>query len=63
MDLLGKGRLRLDLCRSPSCLQLLCLTDGNVRYLALDEADRMIDMGFEDEVDPFLTCLTLGMFV
>ena len=33
MDMLGKKRMSLDLCR----------------YLALDEADRMIDMGFEDE--------------
>jgi len=39
MDLLGKGRLRLDLCR----------------YLALDEADRMIDMGFEEEVREILS--------
>ena len=33
-DLLTKKRIALDLCR----------------YLALDEADRMIDMGFEEEV-------------
>lgn len=37
MDLLNKKRVRMDLCR----------------YLALDEADRMIDMGFEEEVLPF----------
>ena len=39
MDMLGKKRLCLDLCR----------------YLALDEADRMIDMGFEDEVREILS--------
>ena len=39
MDMLGKKRLTLDLCR----------------YLALDEADRMIDMGFEDEVREILS--------
>jgi len=39
MDMLNKKRLRLDLCR----------------YLALDEADRMIDMGFEDEVREILS--------
>lgn len=33
-DLLSKGRITLDLCR----------------YLCLDEADRMIDMGFEEDV-------------
>ena len=39
MDMLGKKRLSLDLCR----------------YLALDEADRMIDMGFEEEVREILS--------
>jgi len=39
MDLLNKKRIRMDLCR----------------YLALDEADRMIDMGFEDEVREILS--------
>jgi len=34
LDLLDKKRLRLDVCR----------------YLCLDEADRMIDMGFEEDV-------------
>ncbi len=34
MDMLGKGTLLLDVCR----------------YLVLDEADRMIDMGFEEDV-------------
>eukprot|EP00039_Didymoeca_costata_P010653 m.144259 g.144259 ORF g.144259 m.144259 type:complete len:618 (-) comp14913_c0_seq2:1197-3050(-) len=34
MDLLKKGRLNLDVCR----------------YFCLDEADRMIDLGFEDDV-------------
>ncbi|KAI8617215.1 P-loop containing nucleoside triphosphate hydrolase protein [Chytriomyces sp. MP71] len=33
-DMLDKGKFNLELCR----------------YLALDEADRMIDMGFEDDV-------------
>ncbi|KAJ3299049.1 hypothetical protein HDU79_000008 [Rhizoclosmatium sp. JEL0117] len=33
-DMLNKGKFNLDLCR----------------YLCLDEADRMIDMGFEDDV-------------
>jgi len=39
MDMLGKKRLQLALCR----------------LLALDEADRMIDMGFEDEVREILS--------
>jgi len=39
MDMLAKKRISLDLCR----------------YLALDEADRMIDMGFEDEVREILS--------
>lgn len=34
IDMLGKKRVMLDICR----------------YLCLDEADRMIDMGFEEEV-------------
>ncbi|KAJ3195452.1 hypothetical protein HK101_000163 [Irineochytrium annulatum] len=33
-DMLSKGRINLDLCR----------------YLCMDEADRMIDMGFEEDV-------------
>ena len=33
-DLLHKKRMNLDICR----------------YLALDEADRMVDLGFEEEV-------------
>lgn len=33
-DMLGKKRMNLDLCR----------------YLCLDEADRMVDMGFEDDI-------------
>lgn len=34
MDLLNKKMVSLDICR----------------YLALDEADRMIDMGFEEDI-------------
>ena len=34
MDMLNKKMINLDVCR----------------YLVLDEADRMIDMGFEDDV-------------
>lgn len=34
MDLLQKKMVSLDICR----------------YLALDEADRMIDMGFEEDI-------------
>ena len=34
MDMLNKKMVRLEICR----------------YLALDEADRMIDMGFEEDV-------------
>lgn len=34
MDLLQKKMISLDICR----------------YLALDEADRMIDMGFEEDI-------------
>ena len=39
MDMLGKKKIRLTVCR----------------FLALDEADRMIDMGFEDEVRTILS--------
>ncbi|KAJ1480706.1 P-loop containing nucleoside triphosphate hydrolase protein [Baffinella frigidus] len=57
MDLLSKKRIKLDLCRSvatPGRLMDL-LSKKRIkldlcRYLALDEADRMIDMGFEEEV-------------
>ena len=38
-DLLSKKRLNLGLCR----------------YLCLDEADRMVDMGFEDDVREVLS--------
>ena len=33
-DMLGKRRMNLDICR----------------YLCLDEADRMVDMGFEEDI-------------
>eukprot|EP00878_Enallax_costatus_P001578 GHUV01001729.1.p1 GENE.GHUV01001729.1~~GHUV01001729.1.p1 ORF type:complete len:664 (+),score=253.11 GHUV01001729.1:309-2300(+) len=38
-DLLNKRRMNLDICR----------------YLALDEADRMVDLGFEDEMRDILS--------
>ena len=44
MDMLGKKKIRLTVCR----------------FLALDEADRMIDMGFEDEVRTILSYFNKG---
>ncbi len=39
-DLLHKKRMNLDICR----------------YLCLDEADRMVDMGFEEEMREVYLC-------
>lgn len=38
-DMLSKKRMNLDLCR----------------YLCLDEADRMVDMGFEEDIRQVLS--------
>ena len=38
-DLLSKKKLRMDLCK----------------YLCLDEADRMVDLGFEEDVREILS--------
>lgn len=38
-DLLGKRKLKMDLCK----------------YLCLDEADRMVDLGFEEDVREILS--------
>ena len=44
-DMLGKKRMNLDLCR----------------YLCLDEADRMVDMGFEDDIRQILSYFKVSM--
>ena len=44
MDMLNKKIINLDVCR----------------YLCLDEADRMIDMGFEDDVRTIFSFFKVG---
>lgn len=44
MDLIGKGRIGLSKCK----------------FLVLDEADRMLEMGFEGEVSRFLKIQALS---
>lgn len=44
-DMLGKKRMNLDLCR----------------YLCLDEADRMVDMGFEDDIRLILSYFKVSL--
>lgn len=44
MDLLQKKMVSLDICR----------------YLALDEADRMIDMGFEEDIRTIFSYFKVG---
>lgn len=46
MDLLQKKMVSLDICR----------------YLALDEADRMIDMGFEEDIRTIFSYFKVGSF-
>ena len=41
LDLLGKGKLKA----------------GNIDYFVLDEADRMLDMGFQDELEEIISYL------
>lgn len=55
MDMLNKKMMNLDVCRYSAnfgCWKLLLPTShlNHFRYLCLDEADRMIDMGFEEDV-------------
>ena len=51
MDMLAKKMMTLDICR----------------YLCLDEADRMIDMGFEEDVRTifsyFKVCTVQSLFI
>ena len=45
MDMLNKKMVTLDVCR----------------YLCLDEADRMIDMGFEEDVRTIFSYFKVGL--
>ncbi|CAG8437427.1 6185_t:CDS:10 [Funneliformis mosseae] len=51
MDMLEKKKFNLDLCKY---VHNIC----DSRYLCLDEADRMIDMGFEDDVRNIMSYFT-----
>ena len=46
-DMLSKKRMNLDLCR----------------YLCLDEADRMVDMGFEEDIRLILSYFKVSLFL
>jgi ATP-dependent RNA helicase DDX41 len=46
-DMLSKKRMNLDLCR----------------YLCLDEADRMVDMGFEEDIRFILSFFKVSCFL
>lgn len=46
MDMLAKKMITLDICR----------------YLCLDEADRMIDMGFEEDVRTIFSYFKVGNY-
>ncbi|KAJ9508881.1 hypothetical protein QJQ45_028196 [Haematococcus lacustris] len=58
-DLLHKKRMNLDICSDVTIvlllLLLLLLLLGVTRYLCLDEADRMVDGGFEEEMRDVLS--------
>lgn len=45
MDMLDKGKLN-----ATSCRYVFPSDKANFRFLCMDEADRMIDMGFEEDV-------------
>ena len=47
MDMLNKKMINLDVCR----------------YLTMDEADRMIDMGFEDDVRTIFSYFKVRRFL
>jgi len=54
-----KNCIGLDRVRYPPLsLPLFCVGDLRNRYLILDEADRMLDMGFEPDVRRILGYLT-----
>lgn len=46
-DMLSKKRMNLDLCR----------------YLCLDEADRMVDMGFEEDIRLILSYFKVSLLL
>ncbi|KAJ9510876.1 hypothetical protein QJQ45_027716 [Haematococcus lacustris] len=54
-DLLHKKRMNLDICSDIATVLLLLLLLGLTRYLCLDEADRMVDGGFEEEMRDVLS--------
>lgn len=67
VDMLSKKRFGLEACKCvavPDTASEVVLTSiFSLRYLCLDEADRMIDMGFEDSVREIMSFFKVSLLV